>query len=149
MQIDSSIDIRSTPKDVFGWLEAPEKAMAWMSSVSSTEILLDTPERVGTTFREVLEEDGHTLEMRGAITGFQPDKSISFHLESSVNALDVEYSVMQIPEGVRVLECAKVQWKFPLNIYSIFFGQKMRRGILAQLQTEFARLKEICESGNC
>ncbi len=146
MQIDSSIDIRSTPKEVFRWLEAPEKAMAWMTSVSRTEILLDTPERVGTVFREVLEENGHMLEMRGVITGYQPDKSISFHLESSVNALDVQYSVVEIPEGVRVLECAKVRWKFPLNVYGIFFEQKMRRGILAQLQTEFARLKEICES---
>ncbi len=146
MQIDCSIDIRSTPKEVFGWLEAPEKAMVWMTSVSRTEILLDTPERVGTMFREVLEENGQTLEMQGAITGYQPDQSISFHLESSVNALDVQYSVVEIPEGVRVLECAKVRWKFPLNVYGIFFEQKMRQGILVQLQTEFARLKEICES---
>src|SRR5512146_436610 len=108
MQINSSIDIRSTPKGVFSWLEAPEKAMTWMNSVSRTEILLDTPGRVGTTFREVLEENGHMLEMRGVITGYQPDKSISFHLESSVNALDVQYSVVEIPEGVRVLECAEV-----------------------------------------
>jgi len=145
MKISSSIDIRSTPEVVFGWLEKPEKAMAWMTSVSKAEILHETQQRVGTTFRETVEEDGNAIEIHGAITGFEPGKSISFHLGSRVNTLDVKYSVEEIPGGVRVAEDAEVRWKFPVNIYSMFFGEKIRQGILAQLRNEFGRLKKLCE----
>jgi hypothetical protein len=36
-------------------------------------------------------------------------------------------------------------WKFPVNIISIIMGNKMRQGILAQLQDELGTLKELCE----
>ena len=145
MEITSLIDIKSTPEVVFGWLENPQKAMEWMTSVSGGEILHDTPERVGTTFREVVEDESGAIEMRGMITGFEPDKSIAFHLESRVNIVDVEYRVEKIDEETRLMYRAKIKWKFPVNIISIFMGNKMRQSILAQLQDELGRLKELCE----
>ena len=56
-----------------------------MTSVTKTEILHETPERVGTTFREVVEEDGNGVELQGVITDYKPDRSISFHLGSGSN----------------------------------------------------------------
>ena len=146
MKISFSIDIDSPPARVFGWLESPEKAMQWMTSVARTEILHETPERVGTTFREVVEENGNGVELQGTITGFIPDRSISFHLTSRVNELDVEYGVEAIPTGTRLTQNANVRWKFPVNVISIFMGGKMRQGISAQSQKEFEKLKELCES---
>lgn len=148
MRICSSIDINSARDTVFAWLEQPEKAMAWMTSVSKAEILHETPGRVGTTFREVMEEDGQHLEMRGSITAFEPGRSISFHLSSRVNTLDVTYPVEEIAGGVRLAESADVRWQFPVNLYALFFSEKMRQGILAQLKEEFGRLKQLCEAGS-
>ena len=145
MRITSSIDIRNTPEVVFGWLENPEKAMEWMTSVSEGEILHETPDRVGTTFREVVEDESGSIEMHGFISGFEADKSIAFHLESRVNIVDVEYSVEKIDEETRLIYRANIKWKFPVNIISIFMGNKMRQGILAQLQDELSKLKELCE----
>jgi len=146
MKISSSIDIGTTAEIAFGWLEKPEKAMAWMTSVSKAEILHETEERLGTTFREIVEEDGGRMEMQGSITGYEPGKSISFHLSSRVNALDVKYSIAEIPGGVRVTENAEVQWRFPVSVYSVFFGERIKQGILAQLQDEFGKLKQLCEA---
>ena len=145
MKITSSIVIKSSPEVVFGWLENPQKAMQWMTSVSSGEILHETLERIGTTFREVVEDEGGSIEMRGTITGFEADKSIAFHLESRVNIVDVEYRVEEIDEGARLDYDATIRWKFPVNIISIFMGNKMRQSILAQLQDELSKLKELCE----
>jgi carbon monoxide dehydrogenase subunit G len=145
MKISSSINIKSSPEVVFGWLENPEKAMQWMTSVSGGEILHETPERVGTTFREVVEDESGSMEMHGMITGFEADKSIAFHLESRVNIVDVEYRVEK-SDGETCLDYqANVKWKFPVNIISIFMGKKMRQSILAQLQDELNKLKELCE----
>lgn len=148
MEISSAIDINSTPEEVFGWLENPDKAMTWMTSVSGGEILHETPDRVGTTFREVVEDENGSLEMRGEITGFEDGKMIAFHLESRVNIVDVEYRLDGTTRGVRLNYHANVRWKFPVNIISIFMGAKMRQNILAQLQDELIKLKELCESEN-
>ena len=145
MKIASSIDIKSSPEAVFGWLENPQKAMQWMTSVSGGEILHETPERVGTTFREVVEDENGSMEMHGMITGFEANNSIAFHLESRVNIVDVEYRVEKIDEGTRLDYQANIKWKFPVNIISIFVSKKMRQGILSQLRDELSKLKELCE----
>ena len=145
MEIASSIEIKNTPKTLFGWLENPEKAMEWMTSVAAGEILHETPEKVGTTFREVVEDEDGSIEMHGMITGFEANKSIAFHLESKVNLVDVEYRVEPTAEGARLDYRANIKWKFPVNIISIFAGKKMKQNILAQLDEELKMLKKICE----
>lgn len=146
MKITSYIDVHSSPKTVFGWLENPEKAREWMTSVSGGEILHESPNKVGTTFREVVEDENGSIEMYGEITGFEMDKSIAFHLESRVNSVEVEYRIKKIEAGVRLTYDADVRWKFPVSVISIFVGNKMRQNILAQLGNELNRLKEFCES---
>lgn len=146
MKISTSIDIKSSPEVVFGWLASPEKAMTWMSSVSKTEMLDERLGLVGSTFREIVEEAGGSMEMHGTVTGFEPLRSISFHLSSRVNVLDVKYCIEQIPGGVRVVEDADVAWRFPVSVLSIFIGAKIKQGILEQLRGEFNKLKELCEA---
>jgi uncharacterized protein YndB with AHSA1/START domain len=119
-----SIVINSPPATVFGWLEKPEKAVKWMTSVTKTEILNETPERIGTTFREVVEKDGNGVELHGAITDYKPNRSISFRLDSRVNVVDVEYCVEAIPNGMRLTQTGNVTWKFPVNVISLFIGGK-------------------------
>ena len=101
---------------------------------------------MGTTFREVVEDENGSIEMYGEITGFEMDKSIAFHLESRVNSVEVEYRIKKIEAGVRLTYDADVRWKFPVSVISIFVGNKMRQNILAQLGNELNRLKEFCES---
>jgi hypothetical protein len=72
MNISSAIDIKSTPDIVFGWLKSPEKAMVWMSSVSKTEMIHETPDMVGSSFREIVEDDSGAIEMQGVISGTFP-----------------------------------------------------------------------------
>jgi uncharacterized protein YndB with AHSA1/START domain len=146
MKISYSIDIKSTPEAVFRWLERPEKAMLWMTSVTKTEILNETKEMVGTTFREVVEENGDAIEMQGAVTSWKPNVSISFHLTSKVNIVDVEYCIEGTHDGVRLTENANIQWKFPVNIFSAIVGDRLKQKIVAQSQKEFGKLKQLVES---
>jgi hypothetical protein len=94
----------------------------------------ETPDMVGTSFREIVEDDSGAIEMYGVISGYEPNKSISFHLDSRVNTVGVEYCIEAASDGVRLVENANVRWKFPMNIAGILFGNKMRQNILAQLK---------------
>jgi uncharacterized protein YndB with AHSA1/START domain len=146
MQIFFSMDIKSDLETVFSWLANPEKAKVWMKSVSKTEILHAAPGMAGTTFREVVEETGGRIEMRGSITAYEPNRRISFHLESSANRLDVDYRIGKTGDLVRLTVISNVHWKFPINVMSIFIGGTIKRKIMEQSQEEFAALKALCEN---
>lgn len=133
---------------VFPWLADPQKAMQWQRNVKGGEIILDKPEVTGTTFKEIIEEDGKQLEMYGVISKFVRNQIIEFHLESKIHTVDVSYSVEELNETTRICVDARIRWKFPINLLSIVIGDKMKKSISSQLDSELLELKQICESQN-
>jgi len=146
MRITYENEILKPPEIVFPWIAKPEKAMKWQKNVKGGEILINKPEIIGTTFKEIIEEDGKSLEMHGIITKYVKDKIIGFHLESKIHVFDVNYSVEEINKATKICVEALIHWKFPMNIMSLFIGKKMKEGIIEQLNSEFLELKRICES---
>jgi uncharacterized protein YndB with AHSA1/START domain len=147
MRLLFEVDIESDLETVFSWLASPEKARLWMTSVSEAEILDEKPGMVGTTFRERVEEDGGGIEMYGLITAYEPNHRISFHLESRVNKVDVDYRIDAVGDGVRLTVASDIKWLFPVNLVSAFAGRTIKRKIVAQSNEEFGRLKKLCEGG--
>lgn len=146
MRIHYANEIMKPPDIVFPWIAEPDKAMQWQKNVKEGEIIVSVPGVTGTTFREVIEEDGGSLEMVGVITRFIRDQLIEFHLESRLHKVDVAYAVEGTNDATRITVDAKINWKFPLNLLSIFIGQKMKKGIEDQMETEILELKGILES---
>jgi uncharacterized protein YndB with AHSA1/START domain len=147
MKIAYSLDIHATPKTVFHYLEVPENAKEWMKGITETEILHETPERTGTTFRERMESDEGGLDMQGSITEFVPERVIAFRLESKIHTVNVRYSVEPQISGARLKIDSSIQFRFPMSIMAWFLGKKMRAEFLAELQGECAELKRLCETG--
>ena len=147
MRIRYSDEIRQPPERVFPWIAEPEKAMQWQKNVREGKILVEKPEKIGTTFTEILEEDGNTLEMRGTITEYVENKVIGFHIQSRIHEFDVSYSVEEIRRSTRLAIDVNIRWKFPMNVLSLFIGKKMKAGMIHQLHEEVLELKRICEAG--
>jgi len=147
MKISTTIDIDSTPEEVFYWLGNPERAMVWMSSVSKTELLHETADMVGTTFRETVEENGQSTELNGVVTAYRPNQMIAFHLSGEFNVVDVEYRLEEIETRTRLTQTAHIRFRSFMRILSILVGPMFKKKIRAQSQEEFARLKELCERG--
>ena len=137
--------ISKPPEVVFPWIAEPEKAMKWQKNVKGGEILVSKPGMVGTTFKEVIEENGGSLEMHGSITGYVENKVIAFHLDSRIHTVDVSYSLQDSNRQTRIGIVANIRWKFPMNIVSLFTGKKIARNLTTQLESEVLELKRICE----
>ena len=146
MRITYENEILKPPEIVFPWIAEPEKAMKWQKNVKGGEIIINKPEIIGTTFKEVIEEDGNSLEMYGIITKYIKNKIIGFHLESKIHEFDVSYSVEEINMATKISIEAIIKWKFPMNIISLFIGKKMEKGLIKQLESEILDLKRICET---
>ena len=146
MKISTVIDINCKPEDVFPWIDEPNKAMLWQKGVKSGEIIKETPEKIGTTFKETMEEDGKSLEMHGMITNYIPNELISFQLESKIHKVRVNYSIKGETEKSIVLIDSTINWKFPMSIISVFIGSKIKAKILDQTRFELSELKRLCET---
>ena len=146
MKFSTSIDISKKPEEVFPWINEPDKAKLWQKGIKSGEIIKDTPEKIGTTFRETMEENGKSLEMFGKITDYIPNKLISFHLESKIHKVQVNYSIKGEKEKSTVLIDTTINWKFPISIIFLFIGFKIKAKILDQTKFELLELKRLCET---
>lgn len=147
MKFTCTVDINSTPEKVFSWVDNPERAKVWMTSVSETEYVHRTPELIGTTFRETVEENGRGTELHGVVTDYQPDRLIAFHLSGEYNVVDVEYRVAEIGGRTRLTMDSNIRFRSFTKVIILIAGPLFKRRIRSQLQGEFARLKELCEEG--
>ncbi|MBI9045242.1 MAG: hypothetical protein JEZ06_12200 [Anaerolineaceae bacterium] len=139
--------ISQPPEIIFPWIAEPEKAMKWQKNVKDGEIIINKPGVIGTTFKEVIVEDGNNLEMYGTITKYVRNKIIGFHLESMIHEFDVSYSLDEINSKTKFSIEAIIRWKFPMNVMSLFIGKKMKKKLIKQLESETLELKKICETG--
>ncbi len=146
MRIACETLIAKPPESVFPWIAEPQKAMQWQKNVKHGDIILRTPQVVGTTFKETIEENGRSLDMRGQITQYARDSRIAFHLESRIHAVDVSYSVEAVDGQTRVSVLAGIRWKFPMNIVSLFLKRRMEAEMAGQVDGELRDLKAICEN---
>lgn len=145
MEISTSIDISNIPQKVFAWIDDPDKAMHWQKGVKSEEIIMETPERIGTTFREEIEENGKSLVMHGKITDYIPDQLIAFQLESKIHIIHINYSVVGYDKNSIVTVSATIKWRFPMNVISLILGHQIKTKIISQTKSELKELKMLCE----
>lgn len=146
MRITYENEILKPPEIVFPWIAEPEKAMRWQKEVKGGVIIINKPEKIGTTFTEVIEEDGKRLEMQGMITKYIENRIIGFHLESKIHEFDVSYSLEGINKASRIAVELVIKWKFPMNFVSLFIGKKIEKNLLKKLEAEVLALKKICEA---
>lgn len=145
MKITTSIDISSKPNDIFTWINNSDKAVHWQKGVKASKMIKETSEIIGTTFTEELEENGKSLIMSGEITAYVPDKLISFQLESKIHKVYAMYSVEGNADKSTVTVDSTIRWKFPMNLISLFIGEKIKSNILMQTKSELSELKKLCE----
>jgi len=146
MEIKTEIEISKNPEEVFLWINNPDKAILWQKNVKNGEIIKETAERIGTTFKEVMEEDGKCLVMYGEIIDFLPNQLISFHIESKIHNVYLVYSVIGENNKSTVTVNSKIKWKFPMNLICLVIGQKIKSKIFKQIKSESKELKILCET---
>ena len=145
MKFSNSIEIHVPPEKVFYWLEDPNRAMRWMTSVTKAEIINETPNMVGTTFIEYIEENGRGIEMHGVVTDFVSNKRLAFQLDGDFNSVEVDFT-LEGKEGITQLtQNAEIHFKGIMSVLSILLGPFFKKKIMSQVRSEFTRLKELCE----
>lgn len=144
MKVLTSVEIKAAPDQVFYWIERPERAKKWVTNVTRSEYIIETSERIGTSFREYVEEGGQGIEMMGIVTEFQPNKLFAVHLESESHSAEVSFVLKG--EGGRTLLTQNVELHFKNELDEATYDS-IKKHIVNQARGEFAQLKRLCEQG--
>jgi uncharacterized protein YndB with AHSA1/START domain len=148
VKIELAIDIHATPEEVWYWLGDPERAKSWMTSVGRTEYIIRTPELIGSTFREYVQEDGCGTWMSGEIRAYVPNRDMAFHLEGDYNIVEVAFSLEESGGITRLTQTANMRFKGLLRLASLVSGRAIKGNIARQSLSELAALKALCEAGD-
>lgn len=146
MKYRYEVEIKATPEKVWYWLGTPERAVMWQTNIAKTEILNKTPDWIGTTFRETIEENGSGTEMEGVVTDYRENQAIAMHLSGKYNVVDVEWHIEEsVAHHTRLTVYSDIRFKSFLKLLSILIRPVFKKKITDQLQVESAKLKELCE----
>lgn len=116
--------------------------------MTSTQILNDMPGKVGTTFIEVVEENGKSTELQGIITALKPNQLISFKLTGVYNDTEVVYHVVGSEDKTLLTVEAFIRFKSFTKFVMIFMGPIFKKKIRTQFMNEIEMLKHLCEQND-
>jgi hypothetical protein len=144
MKNESNIVINRPIKDVFRLTN--EHVAEWSIIVVEDEVIEETPDGVGTTFRCVTEENGQRMEFQGVVTKYDPPFMNATVLTGKMFDLDIEYTFEEVPEGTRVIQVSKVTGKGLAKIMFFFMALYANIRGCKSKNDEFESLKLFCES---
>jgi uncharacterized protein YndB with AHSA1/START domain len=148
MKITNTVDIKATPAEVFPWLEDPERGKRWMTSVAGGDFIRKTPEKVGSTFLEYVQEGGRRIEIHGVITDYRANECFAVHVESDRHMADVKFTLAGNLGITRLTQQIELRLKGFSRIASIFLRPVIKKSVENQSRKEFATLKRLCETGS-
>ncbi len=147
MQNHFEIEIDATPERVFHWLDDPERVMQWAENVVENENLHETANKVGSTFRQVYDENGRRMEFMGEVLAYEKDRRLHITMTSKMFDLDVDYELVGIDgDGTRLVQDSTVSWKGMMKLIGPIMCKFMAKSGQDCMEKDFGRLKHLAET---
>ena len=143
MHISDTITIGRAPEVVFGWIADPARARRWQPDVAAYEVTNETPDLVGTEFREWLGNGQGSIEMRGRVAACVPNEQIAFDLDGGGITVASRYLLAPTAQGTDVAVDVDIRLGGRL---SFLLAPLFRRRIHRQMRGELEALRRLCEA---
>ncbi len=144
MRTVSSIEIDRPIDDVFALTN--DHVAEWSIVVVEDEVLNETPDKVGSTFRSVTEDRGKKMVFQGEVTRWQAPTLSAIHMQGDYFDIDAAYSFEDLGGRTRVTQNSKVTPKGWLKAFFLLFGWMMKKSSCNAARNELLSLKKFCES---
>lgn len=98
MKTTTTTIIDAPAATVFLWLEDNDRLQQWVPNLIEDEVLVETPEKVGSRFRQVFVENDRKMEMIGEITAYVENERMRVDITGDMFDLDVDYFLTQLAD---------------------------------------------------
>jgi uncharacterized protein YndB with AHSA1/START domain len=131
---------------VFLWLEDNDRIKKWVPNLVSDEVIVETPEKIGSKFRQVFEERGKTMEMIGNITEYTNNEVVRVFLDGDQFGLDVSYRLRSLGDTqTEVTQDTEIKFKGFMKILTPIFLLFSKLSSNNPQAAAHAKLKEMAE----
>lgn len=147
MKTSKTTVINAPTNIVFPWLDDDERIRQWVPNIVEDEVIIDTPEKVGSKFRQVFLERGKRMEMIGEIMEYTENERMRVDMAGEMFSLDVDYWLKSLSPGkTELTQNSTIKFKgvFKLFVPIMILVSKFSK-IDAQDEAH-AKLKELAEA---
>lgn len=143
MESSSSVEIECPIEEVFDYTN--NNVAEWSIVVVEEEIIHETREGVGTTFRVVTEDRGKRMDFDGVVTHFEPPTASSIEMVGQFFDITADYLFEDLGGRTRVTQISNVRGKGFFKVVFALFGWMMKKSSCDALEKELSQLKRLCE----
>ncbi len=143
METFGSVEINRPIEEVFDY--TMNHATEWSNIMVEHEMLHETEDVVGSTFRIVTEDRGRRMDFEGEVTYHRPPTASSIVMRGKQFNLEVAYQFEDLGGRTKVSQRSVVHAKGFVKIMMFLFGWMMKKSSCDALDKEFASLKSKLE----
>ncbi len=147
MKTSKTTIINAPANIVFLWLEDNERLKQWIPNLIEDEAIIETPEKVGSTFRQVFLERGKHMEMTGEITDYTENERMRVFMTGDMFNLDVDYILeARTSEQTAVTQDTEIKMKGTAKLFTPLMLIMSKLSKSDPQDEAHAKLKEMAEA---
>ncbi len=147
MKTVSKTVINAPAEIVFPWLEDNDRIKQWVPNLIEDEALVETPEKVGSKFRQVFLEQGKRMEMTGEITAYTENERMRVDMAGEMFDLDVDYTLVALSSTqTEVTQDSVIKFKGFMKIFAPIMALMAKFSSNNAQDQAHQKLKELAEA---
>ncbi|NNC38000.1 MAG: hypothetical protein EX271_11295 [Acidimicrobiales bacterium] len=147
MKSNATVTINAPADMVFLWLEDNDRLKKWVPNIVEDETILDTPDKVGSKFRQVYLERGKEMEMFGELTEYIENERMRLDITGDMFDMDLIYILTpQGPETSQLEQNTTIKFKGLMKFLSPIFSVMAKLGGDKATKVSLDRLKQMAEA---
>ncbi|MEM7229081.1 MAG: SRPBCC family protein [Planctomycetota bacterium] len=147
MKGEYTIDIERPRADVFAFLSDQQNMQRVEPTLIGFGVLHETPEKVGSTFWLVYQENDRTTSMSGVVTAHEHPENLAIRLDHALFSYEAAYHLAEIDaHTTRLVFSSRERFKHVYKLIGVFAGRRLKAESQSTHQETFARIKDLIES---
>lgn len=138
--IEHSVVINRPLEDVFAYLVDIEKQLQWQAGLLKSEVTSRGPMGVGTTYLQVGQLIGHTIEWNSEVTEYTPNRILSFRSVAG------SFTIRGRVTFEAIQGSARVSIAIEADVEGIWSGPLLTDMVKTRIEANLSNAKNILES---
>ena len=133
--------------NVFVWLEDTDKMKQWLPNLVEDTPLTETPDKIGSRFKQVYHERGKDMEMIGEVTEYSENERMRAFITADMFDLDVDYHLKALSSAhTELTQYTEIKFKGLIKIMSPLMLLMSKFSSKDPTAEAHATLKALCEA---
>lgn len=136
------IEVDKPIEEVFKKFEDTDLMKQWLPDVKSIEILEEKPEKVGSTYTMVVENNGQEIKMVEKITAYIPNKKITFQFHSDQMVKTDDYNFIANGNTTKIVQNCGVNSKSYMSACMFPYFKGTFKSLSLNYMNQFKKIAE-------